>query len=102
MHPLTTYRTGACGGNSNTKNGLLSSPSFPEKYPHDTDCIYTITSPNDTVNIHFLIMDMDNYGCYDYIEIRDGDSEESPMLAKLCGTDIPDPIHSTQNQVWMR
>ena len=38
----------------------------------------------------------------DYIEIRDGGSEQSSLIAKLCGNEIPEPIHSTQKHVWMR
>ena len=41
-------------------------------------------------------------GCYDYLEIRDGPSEASSILKELCGNKIPDPIKSSQNQMWLR
>ena len=104
------YRIGICGGNFTTPNGILSSPSYPGRYPTDTNCVYTITQINGTIiKLEIMEMDMnhywfDDYICEyaDYLEIRDGNSEEAPLLAKLCGNDIPAPIISTQNQVWMR
>ena len=38
----------------------------------------------------------------DYLEIRDGSSQESPLIDYLCGDEIPAPILSTQSNVWMR
>ena len=39
---------------------------------------------------------------YDYLEIRDGGSEQSEVLTKLCGDEIPNPIQTTQNEAWIR
>jgi cubilin len=47
----------------------------------------------------------DSYNCaYDYLEIRDGDNENSSLVGKFCGdpTLRPDPIVSTMNYVWIR
>ena len=41
-------------------------------------------------------------GTYDYVELRDGASETSPLIAKLCGKDKPKLLHSTQNKMWIR
>ena len=38
----------------------------------------------------------------DYLEIRDGGSQDSPLIEYLCGDEIPAPIVSTQSKVWMR
>ena len=40
----------------------------------------------------------------DFIEMRDGHSEDSPVMAKFCGNDanIPDFIQTTQNQMRIR
>ena len=98
---------GNCGGNFTDANGHFSSPSYPNYYPANTYCIYTISQPNGTVILlNFLSMDIQKYwytdNCYDYLEIRDGPSTASPLLDKLCGSDIPAPIQSNQNQLWMR
>ena len=96
---------GESGSNFTTINGLLTSPSYPDNYPSDTDCSYTISQPTGTyLNLTFRMFDLDS--CFktvhDYLEIRDGSSEASPLIGKFCGTDVPASIHTTQNQVWMK
>ena len=42
--------------------------------------------------------------CWDYLEVRDGASEQSPLLGVYCGHDIslPIEIRSSQNNLWMK
>ena len=126
--PQMTYRIGACGGNFTTPQGIFTSPSYPEKYADNADCIYTIYQPTGTVILlNILSMDIDyesgyyddyssddydyhQYGgvtcMYDYLEIRDGASEQSPLIDGYCGDEtvlsLPIDIQTTQNNVWMR
>ena len=98
---------GECGGTFTTLlSGDITSPSYPNNYPDNTDCIYTISQSAGTVILlNFLSMDIYIHyrTCgYDNLEIRDGPSGDSPLLGKLCGSDIPDPIQSNQNQLWMK
>ena len=66
--------------------------------------------PSGTVILlNFLKMDIPkciHWRCepcdYDYFEIRDGPSADSHILDKLCGSDIPAVITSSQNQLWMK
>ena len=105
------YNSGSCGGSFTTPNGFLTSPSYPYSYPSYADCFYTISQPiGTTIVLTFQSMNIhphpwgncdDHCGC-DYLEIRDGSSAASPFLVKLCGNEIPAPIQSTQNQVWMK
>jgi len=101
-----TYRIGACGGSFNTSKGILTSPSFPGNYPNGADCIYTISQPNGTyVNISILTMDINCKGSTpDYIEMRDGYFEGSPLMGRFCGdrTNIPAVIQTTQNHLRIR
>ena len=105
-----TYGSGICGGNFTTQNGIFTSPSYPDNYPDNTDCIYSISQPNGTViMLNFLSMDIESCSgwwcadnCPDYLEIRDGPSDDSSLLGKLCGSEIPAPIQSSQNQLWMK
>lgn len=39
---------------------------------------------------------------YDYLEVRDGNSENSPLLGRFCGYDKPDDIKTSSNQLWMK
>ena len=38
----------------------------------------------------------------DYLEIRDGNSENSPLIGKFSGKNIPKTIQTTRNMMWMR
>ena len=96
---------GACGQNFKDTNGTLYSPMYPENYPDNADCTYTISQPSGTV-ILLEIISIDkkmHQNCSDdLLEIRDGHSDESPVLKKLCGNIIDAPILSTNNNLWMR
>ena len=39
---------------------------------------------------------------YDYLEVRDGDSESSDLIGKFCGYDTPNDIKSTNNNLWIK
>ena len=101
-----------CGGNYTNASGILSSPSFPNTYPRLADCIYIISQPNGTyVNISFISMDVncqESYSKSDYIEMRDGNSKDSPLMGKFCGNgsdapaSIPDFMQTTQNHLRIR
>ena len=102
-----TYRIGACGGTFTTPYGFLTSPSYPDKYPKNADCVYNIRQPNGTfINITFIAFDIDKgwHGdcIIDYLDIRDGNSEKSPSIGKFCGQNITTSFQSTQNSMWLR
>ena len=95
---------GSCGGDFTTPNGILYSKSYPDNYPENTDCIYTISQPKGTViRLNFLSMDVEAHPTcnYDYLEIRDGPTAASTVLDKRCGKKTG-PIQSTQNKLWMK
>lgn len=35
-------------------------------------------------------------------QVRDGDSSESPLLGKFCGSSLPENVTSSGNTLWMR
>lgn len=37
-----------------------------------------------------------------FLKVRDGDSATSPLLKKLCGAELPEPIISTYNVLWLK
>ena len=124
-----SYNFGACGGNFITQNGILTSPSYPNNYTEKKDCVYNISqSPGSVIKLIILSMDIEysdfDYDYYsdneyydyhqyggvtcmsDYLEIRDGTSEQSPLIDGYCGDSttlsLPIQIQTTQNNVWMR
>ena len=97
--------SGSCGGNFTAKNGHLSSPSYPNNYPPHQDCIYTISLPTDSaILLNFFTFDVnDKDNCKaSFLEIREGPSDASTLLGKICGYEIPDPIQSNHSQLWMK
>ena len=93
------------GGYNSSYGGIITSTSYPNNYPDNEDCIYSISQPTGTVILlNFFSMDIEYDGTcdYDYLEIRDGPSSESPLLKKLCGKEIPASLQSTNNKLWMR
>ena len=95
----------ACGGTYSNASGILS-PSYPNEYPELADCVYLISQPNGTyVNISFITMDIYCQGTSsDYIEMRDGNSEDSPLMIRFCGKegDLPAFMQTTQNHLRIR
>lgn len=104
---------GTCGYefSSTIPNGVITSPSYPNMYPKYAECIYSISQENGTyisLQIHiFNLLITERRKCSsgkyrDFIEIRDGNSNDSVLMGKFCGTDIPANIQSTSNNLWIR
>uniref|UniRef100_A0A8B9TLQ1 Cubilin n=1 Tax=Anas platyrhynchos TaxID=8839 RepID=A0A8B9TLQ1_ANAPL len=88
-----------------TETGVLTSPNYPNNYPVRTECIYTITvGINRQIVLRFTNFTLEgNIRCTeDYVEIRDGGYETSPVLGKYCGTDLPPVIISHGNKLWIK
>ena len=101
----------SCGGYYSNASGVLSSPSYPNPYPDLADCVYLISQPNGSyIKMSFLFMDINCTEVQtsdgltpDFIEMRDGNSEDSPLIARFCsdGSNI-NFIQTTQNHLRIR
>ena len=108
-HDLCKY-SGSCGGNFTVPEGILTSPSYPDSYPYDMECVYTITQPPGTVILlSFVSMDITNMRDWDdpessthYLEIRDGAFKNSSLIIKVYGHVNPAPIRSSKNYMWIK
>ncbi|XP_041458355.1 cubilin-like [Lytechinus variegatus] len=108
FHASYQANPGGCGGNYTSASGSLHSPTVPGSiyYPHYTDCSWTITVDEDhRVAFTFLTFDLEGAtDCvFDYVELHDGISHSSPVLAKVCGNALPDPTtyYSTDNKMYV-
>ena len=102
--PIFSLSSTGCGGTFSNGTGVLSSPFFPENYPPGQDCVYSISQPNGTF-ITLITKSMGiNCSGSDSIELRDGNSENSPIIGRYCGSEanIPLSIQTTQEYLWMR
>ena len=102
-----THRTGECGGDFTTPHGILTSPSYPDTYPDNSDCIYNISQPYGTsimLIIHSLNIEEAASCQYDYLEINYDAS--GALSDKHCGyyspTSFPQTLQTTSNHVWMK
>ncbi|XP_062598574.1 tolloid-like protein 2, partial [Saccostrea cucullata] len=69
----------------------LTSPDFPANYPTSRNCTYTYTYSSGNVQFEFIYMkvELDTGTCYDFVEIYNGPSTSSPVIAKVCGDTVP-------------
>uniref|UniRef100_A0A672RLF0 Metalloendopeptidase n=1 Tax=Sinocyclocheilus grahami TaxID=75366 RepID=A0A672RLF0_SINGR len=94
-----------CGGEVKKDNGQIQSPNYPDDYRPNKVCVWKITvAQGYHVGLTFQSFEIERHDncAYDYLEVRDGNSESSPLLGRFCGYDKPDDIKSSSNQIWMK
>lgn len=50
----------------------------------------------------FLQIERHDSCAYDYLEVRDGPLETSPLIGRFCGYDKPEDVRSTSHTLWMK
>nr|XP_035926099.1 deleted in malignant brain tumors 1 protein isoform X7 [Halichoerus grypus] len=80
--PNTNY---SCGGFLSQPSGYFSSPFYPGNYPNNARCVWDIeVQSNYRVTVVFRDVQLEG-GCnYDYIEVFNGPSHSSPLIARVC------------------
>ncbi|KAI8771823.1 bone morphogenetic protein 1 [Biomphalaria glabrata] len=94
-----------CGGDIVKDEGFLSSPNYPEDYRPMKACVWKITvSEGLSVALKFQSFEIENHDdcLYDYLEVRDGQTESSPLIGKYCGFKIPEDIRSTGRHMYVK
>ncbi|PIN97776.1 hypothetical protein AB205_0180870 [Aquarana catesbeiana] len=61
-----------------------------------------ITVNSSDKNSFILQIERHDSCAYDYLEIRDGNTEFSPLIGRFCGYDKPDDLKSSSNQLWVK
>ncbi|XP_068206241.1 LOW QUALITY PROTEIN: cubilin-like, partial [Palaemon carinicauda] len=93
-----------CGGLLTNDMGEFSPPTLSDQYEHNLHCEWQIRVPQgETVSLTFSEFHLErHHACrWDYVEIRDGGSPDSPLIRRACGLDIPDPVTSSGNQLFV-
>lgn len=84
------------------------SPGYPNSYPNSISCVFEIVQPTGkAILLNFIDFDMKNSApsaCdLSYIEIRDGDNENSTLIGKYCDkSNLPEVILSKYNYMWIK
>uniref|UniRef100_A0A5S6R2C3 Metalloendopeptidase n=1 Tax=Trichuris muris TaxID=70415 RepID=A0A5S6R2C3_TRIMR len=97
-------KEGGCKFELNAAFGQLTSPSYPEDYPNDKECIWHfVTTPGHRLQLDFIEFEIEPHQdcAYDRIELYDGSSIDSPSLGKYCGPKAPEKITSSKNELYM-
>uniref|UniRef100_A0A8C9YE48 Neuropilin n=1 Tax=Sander lucioperca TaxID=283035 RepID=A0A8C9YE48_SANLU len=99
------FKTGSdCSRNFTSPSGLIESPGYPDKYPHNLECSFIIiVPPSMDVTLTFLTFDLENDplpggegDCkYDWLEVWDGLPGVGPLIGRYCGTRVPPEIQSS-------
>ncbi|KAM8743208.1 bone morphogenetic protein 1-like isoform 3-T3 [Acanthopagrus schlegelii] len=94
-----------CGGEVKRDSGQIQSPNYPDDYQSNKVCVWKITvAEGFNVGLSFQSFEIERHDscAYDYVEVRDGVSESSPLLGRFCGYDKPDDIKSSSNRLWLK
>uniref|UniRef100_A0A8C5C907 Metalloendopeptidase n=1 Tax=Gadus morhua TaxID=8049 RepID=A0A8C5C907_GADMO len=94
-----------CGGEVRKDNGQIQSPNYPDDYRPNKVCVWKISVASGFhVGLTFQSFEIERHDscAYDYLEVRDGLTESSPLLGRFCGYDKPDDIKTSSNQLWMK
>lgn len=94
-----------CGGKFYAPTGIIRSPDYPDEYQSDKDCIFIIHAPNGKqIDLHVKSFRLEeNIAClFDFLEIRNGGNNKSPLIGNFCGTEIIPNIRSFSNMLYLR
>ncbi|XP_017012897.2 cubilin homolog [Drosophila takahashii] len=93
---------GNCGGHIHASSGELTSPDYPANYSSGLDCDWHLTG---TLG-HLLEIQLENFALEessncsaDYLEIRNGGADTSPLIGRFCGGNIPARIPSFSHEM---
>lgn len=90
-----------CGTTHTSSSGQLTSPNYPQVYEHDEDCVWVISAPEHTqIVLSFMAFELENN--FDYLYIRDGDTESSTLLHTLTNNEHSADVESSGNHLHIK
>ena len=66
-----------------------------------SECMFELKTVVQNPDILFQIERHDSCA-YDYLEVRNGDSESADLIGRYCGYDLPNNIKSSGNTLWIK
>ena len=93
-----------CGGNHTDPSSDIFSPYYPKPSFNPVNCVWIMSVyDNDKIAIGFNEFDLANdINCAsEYVELRDGGSETSPLLGRYCGSVAPMVIIGSNDKMWL-
>ncbi|XP_058698621.1 CUB domain-containing protein 2 isoform X1 [Poecile atricapillus] len=87
------YKKDACGGQLTGLSGEITSPRYPESYPNDAECRWSIGGAGGGGPLTLVFADFQmegGQGCgFDYVALFDGPTVTAPRLGRYCGSARP-------------
>ncbi|XP_062284242.1 CUB domain-containing protein 2 [Scomber scombrus] len=100
------YYSGECQQFLSTVSGNFSSPHFPNIYPNNINCHWSISlGAGYRIKIDFPFMDLEDRNSlsdecdYDSVAVYDGDSQADALLGRWCGREESPTIISKGNKL---
>ncbi|TKS79508.1 CUB domain-containing protein 2 [Collichthys lucidus] len=100
------YYSGECQQVLSAVGGNFSSPHFPNIYPNNINCHWSITlAAGYRIKLFFPAMDLEDRNSlsdecdYDYVAVYDGESQTDPLLGRWCGKEQPSSLVSKGNKM---
>ncbi|XP_017269603.1 cubilin [Kryptolebias marmoratus] len=100
-----TFQIASCSRTYEQEYGYLKSPGWPDIYPHNMDCVIILKAPQNTyISFFFNNFELESHNScnFDYLEIRNGSTADSPLIGRFCGSALPNPIFPQSNQLYLR
>lgn len=102
----TTSVTPSCGGDFTGKSGSIISPNYPRSFPSFSDCVWRVKAPiGRYISLRFQeftgINGTNSKCLVDSIEIREGHSNEAPLIGRYCIQNIPPVIVSKGHKMYI-
>ncbi|PKU29868.1 hypothetical protein llap_19828 [Limosa lapponica baueri] len=94
-----------CGGTLTTASGIFMSPNYPMPYYHNSECYWLLRGSRGTpFEIQFEQFHLEYHTkCnFDYLAAYDGNSSNAKQLGKFCGDQIPEPIRSSGDSMYVK
>ncbi|XP_077864847.1 cubilin-like [Saccoglossus kowalevskii] len=85
---VTFFIVFPCGGSLFGPSGNITSPGYPNRYPHGSNCRWDILVDSDKlIKFSFHVFDLENN--YDYLYLGDEISDSNLPLVELTGDELP-------------
>ncbi|KAK3105916.1 hypothetical protein FSP39_008473 [Pinctada imbricata] len=98
------YQIASCNKTYTGSSGRILSPGWPGNYQSNSNCEIAVSAPaGNYISLYFNSFYIEPHpNCrFDYLQIHNGSSADSPVITQLCGNTLPNPVFATGNTIWM-
>uniref|UniRef100_A0A3Q2QHC0 CUB and Sushi multiple domains 3 n=1 Tax=Fundulus heteroclitus TaxID=8078 RepID=A0A3Q2QHC0_FUNHE len=85
-----------CMSNFTAPSGTVLSPDYPEGYGNNMNCVWLIQSDPGS-RIHLAFNDFDLEAPYDSLTVKDGETNDAPVIGRFSGAESPSHLTSNTN-----